>query len=158
MKNFQSLFLIIGLGLIAGEASGADIATCSNPSGHAYYAHRAPIQKDKSGWTEDAITGGLVTIKRVSEGKYDIMFVDAFKSIRSARAEGGTVIGVRRSSEDAIFVIMYAEGTVETYHLLRDDQGKNIYLSFLDRGAEGQLAKASLMMGICSAIDFDSID
>lgn len=154
----KAVFLLpLSFCMWATVVAAQDIAACSKPSGHAFYAHRAPVLKDESGWQKDAITGGLVTIKKTGKEKYDVLFVDAYKQIRSSLSEGATIIGVKRSSNDAIFISLYAD-VVETYHLLRDDQGINIYLNYTDRGGDGMVAKGSLMQGTCSFINFDSID
>lgn len=156
-----ALMLALSIGISGGSLAAQEIATCKNPVGQAYYPHRYPIPKNKSGWTNDAITDGITTIRRLSSGEYDILFFDATKQIISTVADGGVVVRIKRSNNDVLFVVLYAQsGVLETYHLFKDEGGNNQYTHFKDSGASSPtaLTKSSLMVGECSQINFNLID
>ena len=55
----KKLFLLILLSLVSiSSFSQTQIAGCENLKGYIFYPHISPIPKNKSGWTQDAITGG----------------------------------------------------------------------------------------------------
>ena len=69
MKNILKLLALFIFTGIYNSVSAADIASCSNPKGKSYYPEMGLVTKDKSGWTDDGISGGRTTVKKIAKDK-----------------------------------------------------------------------------------------
>ena len=152
MKKF-TLLAILALGL-PDLAGAADIATCRNPSGFAYYHYQALVPIEKSGWTKDAITGGVTQIVKNADGKYDILILDATKNIISLRQDGGEVILVSKSLSHATFV--HISGATEIYSVYRENNGK-VKFDLLQSKNNEFLGKGAAMTGDCDFFNFNAL-
>ena len=150
---------LLGFMLLASFAAQAtDIASCSDPQGHAYFPEGGLIGKKDSGWSEDKISGGITKLVKLSEGEYDILFVDATKDIISSKGDGATIIPLNRGESAFSVLVVYPGKTAEVYTFLRDASGVLEYLQTTSRAGDSVLiAKASVMRGTCSYINFDAI-
>lgn len=147
------------LALVASiGAHAADIASCSNPEGHAYFPELGLVGEKDRGWSNDKITGGLIKLVKLTEGGYDVLFVDATKDIVSSRNDGATVIPLNRGESVFSVLVVYPGKTAETYIFLRDKSGRLEYLQTTSRAGRGvPIAKASVMRGTCSYINFGAL-
>lgn len=135
-----------------------DIAQCSNPSGKSYYPELGLVTKNKSGWSDDKISGGLTKLTINENKEFDIVFVDSLKQIISSRDDGGTVLINSFSSESMTFLVIYPGKTIETYTFVRNKSGKYEYIQTTTRsGDEVLITKVSLLRGVCSSIDFELV-
>ena len=57
--------------------------------------------------TSDAITGGKVTVKKLSQDEYDVLFAGSDGSIVSSKQDGGSVFLVLSNSSAFVFTIIY---------------------------------------------------
>lgn len=150
--------IIILLSFFIGTAHAQDIVSCQNPKGNAFYHHHGLVPQSKSGWSEDKITGGVTTLKLMQDGKYDILIVDARKSVISFRQDGGEIVLLRKGKNDATFLHVYPGMAVELYTFWRDPNGKNRFDMLQSKGGDGlQVHKSSVMVGDCSEINFNLI-
>jgi hypothetical protein len=148
-----TLALIVSFG-----AQAADIASCSNPEGRAYFPELGLVGEKDRGWSNDKITGGLTKLVKLSEGAYDVLFVDATKDIISARGDGATIIPLNRGQGVFSVLVIYPGKTAETYTFLRDKSGRLEYLQTTSRAGDGvPIAKVSVMRGTCSYINFGAL-
>jgi len=155
MKNF--LLGLFGMAL-ATNAFATDIASCSNPSGKAYYPYLGFVQKNKSGRGDDGIKGGVINVTVSAEGKYDLLFLDASKEITSATADGATVLPFAKGNKSFGVVLLFPKGVVETYTFVKNESGVLEYLHTAAKaGDEVTVVKSSLFRGTCSYIDFNQI-
>lgn len=148
--------------LVAAFASlpalGADIASCSNPSGKGYFPEMGIVKKPDSGWVDEKISGGITKLTKLADNEYDILFVDIRKDIISARSDGGTVIPLSRGEKSFAVLVVYPGRTAEVYTFLENASGQLEYLYTLSRAGDGVLiTKASVMQGSCSYIAFDQL-
>ena len=134
------------------------ITSCQNPKGTGFYHHHGPTSSSESGWKDEKITGGITTLNKMTDGKYDILIVDARKSVSSFRQEGGEVILLRRGTNDATFLHMYPGMVIELYTFWKDAKGKFKFDMLQSKGGDGlQIHKSTVMVGECSFIDFSLI-
>jgi len=153
----KSLLSIIFL-LISHVAFAIDIASCSNPVGKAYFPEIGLVPKSKSGWDQDKVTNGMVKLIKTSEGKYDILFVDATKQITSSTDSGGLVSMLNRGDNVVSFMVVYPKSTAEIYTFLRTTSGGLEYVQVTSRAGDAvMITKASIMRGDCSYINFDNL-
>jgi hypothetical protein len=140
-------------------AFAVDIASCSNPSGKAYYPEYGLISKEKAGWEQDEkITGGITKLSKIGKDKYDILFVDSTKRIVSSVEDGGTVLSLNKSPDAASFLVIYPGKTVEIYTFLKTISGKFEYMHVTSRSGDSVfITKASVMRGDCEYIDFNKL-
>jgi len=155
MKLFVSALTL----LLSLQAAAADIASCSNPSGKSYYPNLGLVSKERSGWSDDAITGGITKVSRIGENEYDILYVDSVGEINSAKNDGGRVALLTKGKRSLSFIVIYPGKSAEVYTFLRDESGKLEYFHTVSRsGDEALITKASLMRGDCSYINFDALE
>lgn len=141
---------------ISNSCLAQDMAQCSNPSGHAFFPNLGMIHKDDAGWDEDKISNGAVSLKRLGEDDYDILFIDATKSITSAKQDGAKVIKHTQSKQDMTFLVGYPLGVIEIYTFYVDNSGGAGYTHISSKSGGGVLIpKASVMQGKCAYVIFD---
>jgi hypothetical protein len=133
--------------------SQTQIAACENPKGYIYYPHIYPVPKNKSGWVQDAITGGKSIFVKKSDGKYDLLFIDSMsKKPISSIDDGGKVILLRKTNNQITVLIDYELAT-EVYSYWRTDDGQLQYSIVQSKG--GTISKSGAMIGTCQFINFN---
>lgn len=153
------VLLIIIFSFLA-SASAQEITSCKDPKGYGYFHHHPGglLSKNESGWSEEKITGGITTLKKLSDGKYDILIVDIRKKIISFRQDGSEIILLRKGANDATFLHMYPGNVVELYTFWRDVDGTHRFDMLQSKGGTAmQIHKSSVMTGECSKINFEMI-
>lgn len=155
LKKVLLLLVFLGSSLIQAQS----ITTCQNPEGYAYYHYSEQVSKTNSGFTKDKITGGMVTLQKVGEKQYDIFFVDANKQIISAVGDGGKVLLLRSSKNDATFMHSYPGKVIELYTFWIDSDGLPKYDLIQSKGGSSSpIHKAAILVGTCGPINFKLID
>lgn len=155
LKKVFLLLVFLGSSLTQAQP----ITSCKNPEGYAYYHYSGQVSKANSGFTKDKITGGMVTLQKVGEKQYDILFVDANKQIISAIGDGGLVMLLRKGKTDATFVHYFSGKVVELYTFWVDAEGLPRYDLVQSKGGDSMpIHKSSVMVGTCTQIKFDLID
>jgi hypothetical protein len=157
IRGFFSIFCAFLLPPFANATT--DIATCTDLSGHAFYHAAGLLKKKDQGWEKDSIKGGRTTFKKQKDGKYDILILDATKTLYSVRQDGGEVILVRKGERDATFLHLHPGMVIEIYTLWRDLDGVNRFDLLSSKGGDVMpIHKSSVMTGLCSDINFTAID
>jgi hypothetical protein len=134
------------------------IADCKNPEGYAYYHHQGIVPKKSSGFQDDKITGGITTIKKMANGKFDILIVDIRKKIISMVEDGGTVMLLRAGEKDATFLLYFPNMTIELYTIWIDSEGNHKFDILQSKGGDAMpVHKSSVLVGSCDSINFDLI-
>ena len=152
-------FLIAAITSITSTVYAQSITSCKNPEGYAYYHHSGQVPKSKSGFIKDKITGGMVTLQKVGEKQYDILFADVNNQIISAIGDGGKVMLLRKGKTDATFVHYFSGMVVEIYTFWIDAEGIAKYDLVQSKGGDLMpIHKSSMMVGTCSQIKLDLID
>ena len=101
----------------------------------------------------------MVTLQKVGEKQYDILFVDANKQIISAVGDGGKVVLLRSSKNDATFMHSYPGKVIELYTFWPDSDGLPKYDLIQSKGGSSSpIHKASILVGTCGPINFKLID
>ena len=150
-------FLFVFLGSSVSQAQ--PITSCKNPEGYAYYHYSGQVPKAKSGFKKSKIEGGLVTLQKIGDGKYDILFVDFYKEIISAVGDGGSVVLLRSSENDATFMHSYPGKVIELYTFWIDSDGRPKYDLIQSKGGgSSPIHKAAVLVGNCGPINFKLID
>ncbi len=135
-----------------------DITTCKDPSGMAYYHHANMVQKKDSGWSKDKISDGRLTLKKIADGEYDILIYDATKTLFSLKQDGGQIVLMRAGENDATFLHFYPDRVIELYTFWKDSLGQFKYDLIQSKGGDLTLVhKSSILVGSCSAINFEII-
>jgi hypothetical protein len=135
-----------------------DITTCKDPTGMAYYHHANIIRKKDSGWGKDKISDGRLTLKKIADGEYDILIYDATKTLFSLKQDGGQIVLMRAGENDATFLHFYPDRVIELYTFWKDSLGQFKYDLIQSKGGDLTLAhKSSILVGSCSAINFEII-
>lgn len=155
---FKKILLLVSA-VITSLTYAQEITSCKNPEGYSYNHYSGQVPKASSGFVKDKITGGMVTLQKVGNGKYDILFVDVYKEIISAIGDGGNVTLLRRGKTDATFVHSYPGKIVELYTFWVDTEGQPKYDLVQSKGGDSmQIHKSAIMVGTCGTINFKLID
>jgi hypothetical protein len=156
MRIFGFAMLMLVSYSVLGAAT---IAQCSNPMGKAYYPYLGMVDKNKSGWKDDGITAGLVSLQKDDDGSYDLLFVDSMKRILSAKGDGGQVLLFSKGERDASFLVVYPGITAEIYMFLTNKDGKSEYVYLQSRGGkQARIAKAALFRGDCDFLRHEMLN
>ncbi len=156
MKLLTTIFALCA---VASATNAQTIATCQDPDGYSYYHYSGVVPKGNSGFTQDKITGGRVTLQKLGAKKYDIVFHDAVSQTTSAVADGGEVILLRKGKNDATFGHFYPGGVIELYTFWTDADGQKKYDLVQSKGGYvNPIHKISILVGTCSQINLQAID
>jgi hypothetical protein len=146
------------LSFITSIAFAQDIASCSNPKGKSYYPELGIVPKDKSGWTDDGISGGITIVKKIAKDKYDIVFYDASKQIISSVEDGGSVLLLNKGKNVFSILVIYPGKTAEIFTFLKNKSNKLEFIQITSRAGDNvSLTKSSMLRGECEFIDFNSL-
>lgn len=148
----KALFLTVTL--LATPALAQDVARCSDSKGQAFYPFAGLIPKDKSGWREDGVTKGRITVKRLSNDEYDLIFTDTQRPDVSSRADGGIVLMARAASQDFSLIIVYPGSTTEIYSFWKASDGRLQYSHLQNKAGIAPIPKSSALVGQCEFINF----
>ena len=155
MKKILGLLL---LGLVSfNTIAQAQIASCHDPKGYAFFPFIDPVPKNKAGWTDDAITSGVVTLTKIGKNDYDLLFVDSTKRIISSKQDGGLVKLIRANQKEIAVLILYSN-IVEIYTFWKTNDGQMQYSSIQSKGGENPIYKTSAMIGKCDFINFNAVN
>ena len=156
LKFGLALTLIVSFN---SSAFAADIAKCGELKGYVNFHHHGLVPKNKSGFTEDAISGAMTTLVRAPDGTYDILLIDASKTIQSFVADGGQISLFRKGVSDATFVHFNAAGVIEIYTFWQDQEGSYKYDLITSKGGDGiPIHLSRVLTGGCNFIDFSIIE
>ena len=153
--------LTIGLLLFSNVLPAVDllsnikIASCSQPTGRAYYPELGITTTKTAGWKDDGIKNGIVQLSKIGKNKYDIVFVDAYKRIVSSVEDGGQVIMLSYDKNIISFLVTYSGKTVEIYTFLKNNSDKLEYIHITSRSI--LIPKFSVMRGNCDFINFSKL-
>lgn len=155
-KLGKTVWLIATCLATAAQTAGAqEIARCQNAQGHAFYAFAGAVQRKDAGWTADKISNGAFSlVKRGAE--LDVLYVDARGAPLSSVAEGGKVLLLRADATSAAVLVVYSQVT-EIYTFFMEKDGKSRF-ALQQAKASPLLAKNSLMVGDCSALDTTGLE
>ena len=157
MKPYlPSLLLLVVLSPIAGAQN---VTTCRAPKGYSYYHYQGLTSKESSGFTEDKLSNGVFTIKKIDSETFDILYIDTRKSITSSVADGAIVRLLRRGESDATFITIYDQSTIELYTIWIDRDAKPKFDLIVSRGGDlSLLHKSGVLVGDCDPINFSLLD
>ncbi len=153
LKIFISLFFLVVS--VIGQAQ--DIAVCHSPKGRAYFANLRIVPANKSGWKDDAIDGGRITLTR-QEKDLDVLFTDANKRVASSKNSGATVSLMRISADNFTILVYYPNDTIELYSFMRETSGALSAHAIQSTGGVSLVHKSSIMIYKCDLIDFQSLN
>lgn len=152
--------LILAYSVIATNLAVAQtIADCRNPEGYAFY-HYNKDSAAKLDFEKDKISGGMLSIQKIKDETYDLLVVDSRKKISSMVQDGGKFLLLRKGKNDATFLLIFPNSSIELYTLWTDARGKHKLDMLQSRGGdETNLLshKSALMVGSCDSINFSLI-
>lgn len=156
-KSVHFSCLLTVLSAPAGTHAQA-VATCANLKGYAHYHYAGVVPKNKSGFTDDAITGGITTLQRLADGTYDVLVLDTRRELMSMKHDGGSVVLLRRGSSDATFLVAFPSGSIDLYSFYKDGDGLARFDLLSSKGGDRMpIHKSSVMTGICQHLDLSLI-
>lgn len=145
--------------LFTASLQAQEITTCRNPSGKSFYHYAGMAGKAQSGWTDDKITGGVVSLVKGSDNKFDMLYFDS-RAKPISMVQDGADIRLLRLSQNTITLLVYYQGsTTEIYSFFMEKDGKNRYSVLINRtGGDVPLPKSSMLIGDCEPIRFDLLN
>jgi hypothetical protein len=134
------------------NATGLTV-NCGEPTGYSFYFEGGLVSKERSGFTDDGIMDGAVTLLVSSDDPTnssvdaDVLTKDATGTIRSARASAKVVFAVA-PPRGMNWLIIYDDGTLENY-AYKAEASTVVY--WKNTVGSESIAKNSLMVSKCSA-------
>lgn len=157
--NFKTICALCAVLASTGAYSQqADIATCRSPAGKVYRHFNGILEKADAGWSDDKISGGVLTLVRTSNGTLDMLFIDARNKPISMTQDGAKLVLLRSSDRSISVLAHYPGATTEIYSFFQEKDGRNRYSVLTSRtGPQAALEKSSVMVGLCDPIKFDQL-
>ena len=158
MNRYAPLLLLLAA-CCSSTAVAQIVTTCRAPAGYSYYHYQGMTQKASSGFTEDAFSNGVFTINKVDSENFDILYLDARKTITSSVSDGAVVRLLRRGKSDATFITIYNQSAIDLYTIWLDKDSKPKLDLIVSRGGDlSLLHKSGVLVGDCDPIDFRLLD
>ena len=158
MKRLPFIGLIVFFSWLIAETAFANdqvIAHGENPQGKSFFAYTGLVSKKDAGWQNTRMDKGIFEVV-LNEGALDVRFVDASKSIKSVRAQGGNVTTLNKSEKEATILVAYPAETIETYTFYRDNEGQNKFImTQVKSGPNALITQSSIYTGACQFVEFD---
>ncbi len=156
MKRDLFVFILVLFLSSTAFANEEIIAHGENPKGKSYFAYKKLVlNKKDAGWQNANITNGIFEVV-VSDGKLDVRFIDASKSIKSARSQGAEVVTLNKGGKEVTIFVMYPAETIEVYTLYVDNDGQQKFIMTVTKSGDNALiTQSSIYTGSCKFIDFD---
>lgn len=152
----KALYVVAGFLAVATPAAADPIAVCREPVGLAYYHEAGIISSEESGWSEDRIGGGVITLAASKSGPLDVLFSDATGVPKSARQQGAEIVQLFTAPDSAGFALFYGTELLEIYSFRRDTSGA-LTLSLQQSRRGPYIYKESLLVAVCDYIRFDLV-
>ena len=106
---------------LASPAEAETLFTCGASQGKAFYLPGPYVPDDKTGWTDDGISGGSFSFVTLEDGSLDYVYSDATGHTYSARGKGGEVATLYAGNNTVQFVVHYpSTGVLETFTVFAD--------------------------------------
>ena len=156
MKIFYSIMIFAAL--VTTQSSAQTIANCTNPKGVTFYHNSKIVSKNKSGFQDDEINPGTFTFQKLSNGKYDLLSIDASKKINSVAQNGDELILIVKNNNYASFMLYSKNYGAEIYTLWIDTEGQSNFDLIQSVGGQSIVDKSTILTGKCSKIDFALIN
>ena len=123
--------------------------SCEASKGYSYYFEGGAVPKSKSGFTEDEISGGKITLTLKDKDKGDVLSMDASGVLKSATSQEGVVMVLQAGEGGINWFVMYEDGVIETYSL---NVASMKMASYRNTVGNPFVAKNSLFISNCEAI------
>jgi hypothetical protein len=157
MSRYFPLLLLVAA--LSSATKAQDVTTCRTPKGYSYYHYQGLTSKENSGFTEDTLSNGVFTIKKIDSKTFDIFYIDARKSITSSVADGAVVRLLRRGKSDATFITIYNQSAIDLYTIWIDRDSQPKFDLIVSRGGDlSLLHKSGVLVGDCDPINFSLLD
>jgi len=149
MKAYTAaLFLTLTLSLLSSNVLSAELSiSCGDSSGYAYYFEGGLVEKSKSGFVQDGITGGRISLTLNDKNEGDILTLDATGVLKSATSQGGTIITIPAGDNSMNWLAMYGDGTLEVYSY---NGNSNTVASYRNTVGNATIAKNSIFVSTCN--------
>ena len=144
MKHIITVLLLLVFAVPSWAESFS--ITCGAMSGYSHYLAGGYVPANKSGFTDDAISGGKFTLSVSDDGEGDVLALDASGTLKSAKAQGGTITVTPAGKGGLNWIILYSDGVIEVYGL---HFASNTLTQYRNTVGNENVAKAALMTASC---------
>lgn len=142
---------------ISFAAHSLDIAACHSPKGKSHFPTIALVPVDKSGWKDDAITGGRYTLTKQG-AEFDLLYLDSNKRVASSEGNGAAVSLIRMASDNFSIFVYYPNDTIEIFSFMRETTGALSLHAIQSKGGDALVHKSSILIAKCDFINFEAIN
>ena len=120
--------------------------SCGASAGYSYYFAGGLVSEANSGFTDDGISDGKVSLTMSDSGAADILTIDATGTIKSATSQGGQVMIMPAGDTGLNWVSIYGDGTLEVYSFNAVSNSVAVYRNTVGNPT---IAKNSLFIADC---------
>ena len=150
-KSIVALLFLISL-----TAYSQQIATCRAPAGKAYYHFDGLVNEARAGWSDDKISGGVISLSKINEDAFDILYIDTQNKPISSTQDGAIVRLLRRGPNILTLLVFYPTAQTEIYSFFKEKNGRSRFSMMQNRTGDGvTVPKSSVIVGDCDPIRFD---
>lgn len=142
---------------ISFTAHSLDIAACHSPKGKSNFPTMGLVPVDKSGWKDDAITGGRYTLTKQG-ADFDLLYLDSNKRLASSKGNGATVSLIRMGSDNFSIFVYYPNDTIEIFSFMRETTGALSLHVIQSKGGDAPVHKSSILTARCDFINFEAVN
>jgi hypothetical protein len=148
MKAYTTpLFLTLIVFLLTSNVHSADFSiSCGDSSGYAYYFEGGLVDESNSGFVEDGITGGQISLTLNDNNEADILTLDATGVLKSASSQGGSIHAIKTGDNAVNWIAIYGDGTLEVYSY---NGNSNTVASYRNTVGNERIAKNSIFVSSC---------
>ena len=146
MKFIYCLLLAL---LFSPHSLAAISVSCGASKGYAYYFEGGLVEKNKSGFTDDGLSGGQFTLTVDAKRKGEVLSKDATGALKSATSQGGVVTVIDAPDNGFNWLILYPDGTLEIYSF---NISSMKVASYRNTVGNALVAKNSLFISDCKVI------
>ena len=144
MKLKNLTLLSLALSTLSAQAEIS--ISCGASQGYSYYFAGGLVSKAESGFTEDAISDGKISLTISDTGGADVLTIDAGGAIKSATSQGGQVMALPAGEIGMNWVSLYGDGTIEVYSFNGLSNSVAVYRNTVGNSS---IAKNSLFVANC---------
>lgn len=126
-------------------AEGLSIS-CGSSEGYSYFFEGGVIDRANSGFTDDSISDGKISLTMNEKGEGDILTIDSTGSVKSAKSQGAEVLVLPAGGSSANWMAMYSDGTMEVYSFSGNSNKVAVYRNTVGHDL---IAKNSLFISDC---------
>jgi hypothetical protein len=160
MKNIRYVLPIVFLLAFPSIGLAKIITGCGSSKGHTYFNNDYRLLKAKKGFNADGVDG-YVFLKRLDDGKLDLVYKDSLGREKSAIEQGAVLTVIRKAKTNIAIQLLFPTTEIEIYNFFRNIDGTSEFVYLKNKAMELESVSpyatnsSSMFSGPCFIFDPD---